>query len=281
MNTGTKMEEMKYTEQPDWGSYKPKTLQRLLRIPTRLGIGRGKITGVIHRRWCKLHGSIIDISVRGINYRLNICDNMTDIKILSSSRIYDGEEIRFLKQVCDNGTFVDLGANIGYYSLALAQAGATSVLSIEPNPPTLDRLRFNISINNFNTEIKIAPIGVGEDGRVQFYSTGDLGCASLLKQECKKTAPITIQTRPLLEILNSHNLTEIDGMKVDIEGMEDRALIPFYETAPQGLWPKRLVIEHAHRDEWENDLINYLLNQGYQQFKRTRANTLLEKNPIG
>lgn len=260
----------------EWGAYKARGPVKLIRTLTHLGFGRGKSTAIIHKCWRKHHGDIIDISVRGVKYRLDISDNMTDIKVLSGSKIYDKKEIQFLKQTCRDGNFVDLGANVGYYTLALASAGAKRILAIEPNPPALERLEFNILINNFDTDIQIAPVGVGNGGESQFFAEGDLGCASLLPTESRKSNAITIQTRPLLSILEEHKIARISGMKIDIEGMEDRALIPFFEAAPQDLWPARLVVEHAHYANWETDLIKYLLNRGYQQASHTRGNTLLE-----
>lgn len=265
------------TNQEKWGFYAPKSNVSLLRLLTQTGLSRGKITRHIHRLWKRFHGDIVDIQIRSVKYRLNISNNMTDIKILSSSKEYDKEELDVLRQQCRGGVFVDLGANIGYYSLALATGGADSVLSIEPNPPTLKRLRFNIAINGLDDRIQVAPVGVGDHGEAQLFSTGDLGCASLLEKDAPNCSPTTIQTRPLLSILDEHNIQTIDGMKVDVEGLEDRALIPFFETAPKNRWPSCLVIEHAHRPDWKTDLIAYLLDQGYVQTNRTRANTVLTK----
>ena len=200
---------------------------------------------------------------------------MTDIKILSSSKEYDREELKILKQACRNGIFVDLGANIGYYTLALTTAGASKVLAIEPNPPTLERLRCNIAINKFEERVVVAPYGVGEDGTASLPTTGDLGTASILGTESKSGETVTIETRTLTRILDEYDIQKIDGMKVDIEGMEDRALIPFFQNTSKKRWPKCLVVEHAHTADWNTDLINFFFKIGYRQKTRTRANTIL------
>lgn len=259
-----------------WGTYAPKPKMWFARFLTAAGAGRGKMWRKIDQLWRRHHGSIVDIEIRGGKYRLNINDNTTDVKILSSSKEYDKKELTALKAACQGGVFVDVGANVGYYSLALASGGAASVLAIEPNPPTLSRLRFNIGINHFEDRITTVPVGIGSQGEATFFSANDLGSASLIPDPAHKSKAITIQTRPLLDIIQEQGIQKINGMKIDVDGMEDRALLPFFESAPESLWPGCLVIEHCHQPEWETDIISYMLGRGYVQAGKTRANTVLK-----
>lgn len=261
---------------PAWGTYAPGPKMRLARFLTAAGVGRGKMRRKIAALWKQHHGAIVDISIRGIKYRLNLSDNTTDVKALSSSKEYDMKEVTVLKAACRSGVFVDVGANVGYYSLAMANGGATSVLAIEPNPPTLSRLRFNVTINGFENRITTVPVGIGPRGEAKFFSSGDLGSASLIEYPSHKNTSITIQTRPLLDIIKEHGIEKINGMKIDVEGVEDRALLPFFKAAPKSLWPACLVIEHCHQKNWETDIISYLLKSGYVQAGKTRANTVLK-----
>ena len=100
-------------EKPAWGHFSPSALCQIIKLLTASGLARGKLTHKIYQLWLKFHGENIDASVRGIRYRLNINDNITDKKILCSSRIYDQAELYFLKEVCHESEFVDAGANIG------------------------------------------------------------------------------------------------------------------------------------------------------------------------
>ena len=67
-------------------------------------------------------------------------------------------------------------------------------------------------------------------------------------------------------------------MKIDIEGHEDRALVPFLQNAPKELWPKRIVLEHAHEKQWQLDLIKALAKSEYTLMGTTRANSLFQLN---
>jgi hypothetical protein len=107
-------------------------------------------------------------------------------------------------------------------------------------------------------------------------STGDLGSANIrAKNSSDYTESVTIQTKPLIEILADNKIETISGLKIDIEGLEDRALRPFFEKAPNSLWPKCIVIEHCCSENWEMDIIDYMLKIGYELKLKTRGNSVL------
>lgn len=219
----------------EWGKYAPSKEAWFLQLLIKAGLSRGGIKKRILHTWQRNFGSLVDISVRGVNYRLNLENNVTDRQILVGSKEYDGVELSTLLEACKSGAFVDIGANIGYYSLVLAARGVERVIAIEPNPPALARLRYNVSINSFKEKIAILPIGIGIEGSFDLFSCGDLGSASLLEPKNGKTDRITIQTRPLLAVLNELKIEKLGGIKIDVEGMEDRALMPFFTEAPESL----------------------------------------------
>jgi len=259
-----------------WGKYAPPFSSWPLRFLIAIGLDRGGLRKIIIRSWLRHFGALIDIQVRGIKYRLNIQNNVTDRKILSSSKEYDGTEIKELKRACKDAVFVDIGANIGYYSLALASSGVKNIIAVEPNPPTLARLRYNIGINKFENQIAVFPIGIGNNGVFDLFSSGDLGSASLLA-DSSKTDRISIITRPLLDILAEQKVQNVGGIKIDVEGMEDRALLPFFEIAPKSLWPECIVIEHCNKADWETDVIAELCKSNYATIYQSRGNTILKK----
>lgn len=268
------MVENQRNEEP-WGTYQPGKNLNFYLFLTKIGLARGFLGKIIRKKWAQKSPGPTDVEVRGIRYRLFIRkDNVTDEKILLSSKVYDGPEI---EQLSNSGkTFVDIGANIGYYSLALAKNGFDKVIAIEPNPETLRRLEFNVNANSFNRKIKIIPCCVGPGGVVDFYCSGNLGSASL-HSEGIDAPPVQVESKPLLEIVNNEKIDSIDSMKVDIEGYEDQALIPFFEEAPEALWPKNLVLEHTSHEMWQTDVLKYLLNGKYQLIKKTRGNAILQK----
>ena len=61
----------------------------------------------------------------GIKFILNPSDNSTDSKMIVSSRTLEKLELNYLKSMkkSKNAIFLDIGANIGYYSLMSAKLG--------------------------------------------------------------------------------------------------------------------------------------------------------------
>lgn len=259
-----------------WGTFAPPASAALLILLKKIGISRGWVRKWILRKWKALNLPLVDTTVHGIRYRLDIDGNTTDGKILTSSRHYDKQEIDALSLAGDDplAVFVDIGANTGYYSLTMAKAGYRRVLAIEPNPPTLQRLRFNVACNGYEEVIQIVPSCVGATGKVPFYFTGDMGSASLFNPG-DDTEPVWVESVPLATILHDHEIERIDALKIDVEGYEDRVLIPFFESAPEALWPRKLVMEDCNRHLWEKDLIGILTGSGFVIDSKTRGNVIL------
>jgi FkbM family methyltransferase len=49
-----------------------------------------------------------------------------------------------------------------------------------------------------------------------------------------------IQTQPLLQLLQSERIDRLDAIKIDVDGCEDRILVPFFRSARRLLWPRLL-----------------------------------------
>lgn len=259
-----------------FGTYRPGPNTILLRSLTRLGFARGKVTKTLLRRWLRLHGPLVDAVVSNVKYRLDLSNNTTDAKVLLSSNVYDGVELDALKRAAKGRVFVDIGANIGYYTLSLIAGGCGRVVAIEPNPPTLERLRFNVAINGFENRVRVIPEGVGPDGELDFYQTDGLGTASFVAPD-SNTPSLKVRTRPLLAIMAAEGVTAIGGMKIDVEGFEDQVLVPFLEEAPPSLLPDCIVMEACHDGSWKIDLKQLLEAKSYRLMRRTRANLVFQR----
>lgn len=269
-------------ETAPFGTHAPGKNTLLLRAITTIGLSRGKINRWIGRKWQNLGYTLVDKTVRGINYRLHITKNTTDSKLLSSSKIYDETEIRQLSNSLNlpnegkDRVFVDVGANTGYYSLTMAKRGFDRVIAIEPNPQTLDILSYNAAINTFGKKITIVPKCISEDKQTPFYCSGGLGDASVIAQS-HEAQPIMVDSDSLLNILHEAEITHIDAMKIDIEGYEDMALKPFFDNAPSALHPNIIVIEVCHKKLWQSDILQILEKNNYTLIKTTRANKIYVK----
>ena len=260
--------------------YRPKGILRFLLIFVKLGFGVGKLKQFLSKSVENINGKKpIDIVYHSLHLRLFPHDNTIENKLVVSSRLREGKELSFIEPFIGNGgTFVDVGANVGYYSLMAAKLGAKKVLSIEPNPVLLDRLHTNIGFNNFGHIIETAQIGVGDKKGVfdLHISETDLGSSSVVNVEEVNNRKIVIETDLLENVISKAKIENIDAMKIDIEGFEDRVLFPFFESVEKKKYPKLIVIEDDIHGVWERNILEYLLENGYQEIGRTRGNVIIQ-----
>lgn len=262
-------------EQP-WLTFKPRGWAKFAMFLVALGIGHGAIRRWIQSVWSRGgSGTVADVMRNRLRWRLDFSDNATDRHILFSSKERERREIRALTRACSTGMFVDIGANVGYYTVRLASIGAR-VLALEPNPVAYHRMLVNLRLNGLADRVVALPIGVGDEAETTLSYDEDMGSGSAVSPDAKANT-ITIRTLPLVDILASQGIREIAALKVDVEGAEDRVLVPFFRSAPRDMWPRCIVIEECHWSRWETDIISLLRDEGYRNSMRTRMNLVLSR----
>jgi FkbM family methyltransferase len=238
----------------------------------------GRRAALLLRRRAKSQ-AIVDASAEGLKWRIYLRDNVSERNYLFMPKFFDRIERGYLRaQLKPGDIFVDIGANIGIYTqTAAALVGETGfVLAIEPNPQALDRLKFNIALNGFGHRVLIEQSCVSDaEGAVELsLDDSNLGGSSLVAARSERR--ISVAAYPLLTIIQKYQLPRIDALKIDIEGAEDRALIPFFSAAPASLHPKLLLIENSAA-LWKGDLMAALSGAGYTLAEKTRMNLVLHK----
>jgi FkbM family methyltransferase len=251
-----------------FGTHKPNLLQSLiLRLAFGTVFGRGDM-----RRWlsylvAKL-GAPIDVTRMGCKFRLYLSNNLIDFGILLRAG-YNGREIEFLTDSLGAGSVaIDIGSNVGLYSLPLGKTGA-QVIAIEANPRMATQLSFLAKENDFQN-VTVLNIALGlAPGRADLQIRYD----DVAIVQAIETPTGAVEMRTLGDILQEAGADRIDSLKIDIEGYEDRAFAPFLETCPDHLLPKRIVIEEY--SDADNPRCQAAFKQrGYERLQRTRNNTL-------
>jgi len=265
-----------------WGSYAPSGYRNILAIFIKLGLSHGFIKKWLGRLWFhNSDSSPVDLVYNKVKFRLQPWDNVVERKILFGSKRRDWTEIRFLTSTLNqNSVFFDIGANIGYYSCMVAASGVCRVIAVEPHPVTQRRLKFNIEANGLEGRVSIAPYAIGSEASEVVLTTrgGDLGSSSVgTTYDGIPVVQYQVEMVSLVELCGRLNVTHIDAAKIDIEGLEDKVLIPFFENAPASLWPDHIIIEHAHSTDWSGDLFEKMRQCGYRAGMRTRANSIYSR----
>jgi FkbM family methyltransferase len=133
--------------------------------------------------------------------------------------LYEFEEMSFLSDyIKKDDLFVDIGANIGVYSILAASMGA-KVIAIEPMPSTYETLKKNVSFNNFDNLVDTFNIAIS-DKKEKLNFSNDLDALNhVLLQNEDYSNSINISACRLDEILNERIPKFI---KIDVEGFETK-----------------------------------------------------------
>ncbi len=157
-------------------------------------------------------------------------------------QFFEPEMIAFLaSKITEDYRFVDVGANVGIYSLFVAaRAPKAKILAIEPQEVLCARLAHNSALNDY--EIAIERCAVSDyNGRVLMaIDDRNRGASRIDKISLIKTF---VPCRKLLDVITEHVFEHIDAMKIDIEGHEEPVWRAFLEEAPHSLWPDYLIVE--------------------------------------
>jgi FkbM family methyltransferase len=268
---------------PPFGTYSPSFLQSIVRdIGQRLPPNwPGKrFSGWLRFLLQATARRPIDVTVLGQRMRLHLDDNSCERRVMVTPQFFDPEELAILRSIIKPGFhFVDVGANVGIYSIFVGtQAGpGARILAIEPQDALLGRLRENIALNGL--DIMVAPVAVSDhDGTIEFaVDLNNLGFTSIdvTRKGRGERRVIRLPVRKLLPLVREHGFERIDALKADIEGAEDLAILPFIEEAPRTLWPRLMILENSAR-EWRRDCVSFLKERGYQNLGKTGGNVVLQ-----
>ena len=135
--------------------------------------------------------------------------------------LHDFEDMSFLLHFLrKEDLFIDIGANIGSYTvLAAAHIGATT-FSFEPVPSTYAYLLNNIAVNKVESRVQALKIALSsEKGSIAFTSSLDTVNHMALKKEKDQ---IQVDTEKLDDVLAGQIIPSL--IKIDVEGFESEVL---------------------------------------------------------
>jgi FkbM family methyltransferase len=146
---------------------------------------------------------------------------------LSINGIYEPLETEIIKEKIQNGDVViDIGANIGYFTLLLAKLVGTTgkVFAFEPEPSNFSLLNENIKLNKYNNVITEQK-GVADSNNVmKFFLANDRTMHSLHKSKYHHNE-MMIDVVKLDDYFKDLDfITKIKFIKIDAEGSEFNVL---------------------------------------------------------
>lgn len=146
--------------------------------------------------------------------------------IYESRNFYELETLEFLKlHYKQFQHVVDIGTNIGNHMLYYcSNLGAQQVYCFEPNQFNREVLVKNIELNHLQKKVTVYPYAVGAEtgkGVQSNFSLGNTGMNRVDKVEAGKDTTDAIDLRSLDEFA----FTQIDFVKIDVEGFETDVLL--------------------------------------------------------
>ena len=151
-------------------------------------------------------------------------------KLLGVKGTYEEETTKLFSEILKEGiTVLDLGANIGYYSLlAGKQIGEKGkVFAFEPWHESFSLLQKNIEVNGFKNIIPVAKAVSNQCGRQKLFLASDPGQHSLGGDaNCES---VEVDVTSVDEFVREQNIS-VDLVKMDVEGAEMSVLEGMAET---------------------------------------------------
>lgn len=144
---------------------------------------------------------------------------------------------------------IDIGANFGYYSVLMsALAGKEGqTLAVEPNPGICKLLRAtaNVHSNHFD----VAEVALSNKvGKAVLYVPneffGDASITERLDRFSLRKSKVKVKTITLDELLLQQQITKVDVIKMDVEGLEPLVFEGMQQTLAQNP-DVQIIIEYS------------------------------------
>lgn len=120
---------------------------------------------------------------------------------------------------------IDIGANLGYYSLLMSELAGEKgrTIAIEPNPHVAKLLRFSEFLHSWNFEVIEKAVSDNEGSAVLTIPGKSYGGASLKNDPgspFSSTSEVTVGLTTIDCIASELKLEKVDVIKIDVEGLE-------------------------------------------------------------
>lgn len=217
--------------------------------------------------------------IEGRRFELHPADNYSDYRMFVDRHFSEPASVARLRDLVRGKRclMLDVGMNSGVFTVALApeMAPSSRVIGIEANPALLPRIARNLALNGLTETVEVNCCAVGaETGTARLtVNKRNLGGSTL--QPGAGRDGIEVPLRRLPDLVPEVPEAELFLVKIDIEGLEDAALIPL--LAGPGRLPDYIMLEVAHRAQWQRPLERELAERGYGAVFSSDGNTLFAR----
>lgn len=178
--------------------------------------------------------TVKDLPHHGVSMIVDVRDPAISKPILALGEYEEGFARLLLTFVNPETHFIDIGANIGFFTLLVARrASRGRVWSIEPDDQNVRLLRASIALNGFEDRVEVHHMAASDaDGEIFFSTLGydaNIGARFTAKEESTlidrsvggARKPTKIRAQTIDNLLRGR---KVDLVKIDVEGHEPAVL---------------------------------------------------------
>lgn len=178
--------------------------------------------------------------------------------------------LAWLNRFEENETFIDIGANIGLYSIWAAAMRGANVYAFEPDGQNFALLNKNIFINNLYLNKKVLAYCCAISDSIHFSELFSTDCsAGTSYNDFDERLPGRVTkfvqgciSVSIDELVSTGAIPPPDHIKIDVDGYEHLAVLGCREVIESGSL-KSILIEIDSNDENHLPIIDYMLENGY------------------
>jgi FkbM family methyltransferase len=195
---------------------------------------------------------------------------------------YDFNSMKFMEHYLRAGDrFIDIGANIGVYTLFAASIIGKNghIYAFEPFPTTFERLKQNIKRNNLS-QVNLYPYATGRYSEIVNFTTGFDTRNFVVSNELisnHKSNIIKINCKPINLILSNNDYYDL--AKIDVEGYELQTLQGANKLLEKHNPPVILIEINGLQERYnkEQQLVDFLNSKGYKMHVYNTKKNIIEK----
>lgn len=189
------------------------------------------------------------------------------------------------KNVSNGMNVLDVGANYGYFSMLMAELVGYDgkVHSLEANPMLSELIKKSSKVNGFERSVNVINKAVSDQVRedIDFVFSDDTPMNGLLAENISDKArenhypkTIKVNVSSIDEMLL--NEAQIDFIKIDIEGSEDKFWYGSRELRKRN--PNMMILMEFNRARYNNvnDFVSQIFDEGYVVTKLSHKESLYE-----
>lgn len=209
----------------------------------------------------------------GVRMRISI-PSINEIREIYLWKVYESS-----RAVKEGDIVIDIGAEVGTFSLKAAHQKAARIIAVEPHPENFEMLKWNIESNPLLcsiAEVQLIPIALGyARGKVKLYGISEYPGSHTIAGAVDPNKFIMVNVDTLDNLLDHLKISKVDFIKMDVEGVAHWILQGATKTLKQDL---HLAIAVYHSDRERIGVLKILDENDFEYKGYTTFGEQTDKN---